>query len=237
MTAQRIAIFVGFLVVLAAVWKLLHPVHTYRFRLTIEATKNGVTHAGSSVIELKTRRLLILSSLTEAPMWETSVRGEAVFVDLGNGDHVIALLTGPNETVKTAALPSRAILGDSEANMGPPGVLDTLSTFHPRLIQEAKGRSFQLRTGQIPPLIRFRDINNPKSVEAVENSPGEMTSVTGRLELTTDPVTQSIRQRLPWLELYKNLNLTGESAGTVWRAGEAPYSKPSHIDYRSFIGE
>ncbi|MEA1071642.1 hypothetical protein [Sphingomonas sp. LY160] len=213
-------------------WKLLHPVHTYRFRLTVEAEKNGAKHSGSSVIELRTRRNFFLSMLPEVPEWETSVRGEAVFVDMGGDDHLIAIITGPNAPKITASLPSRVVLGDAKARVGPPGVLDTLSTLHPHALRQAYGPSYALSREQMPPLIRFARRNDPTAVETVTP---EDYAVNARLELTNDDVTRSIANHLPWLNgMQSDSNLSGNGTG-VFTAGEELYSKPSHLTASNFI--
>lgn len=233
MTLSRIAVGIALLLGALFAWKLLHPVHTYRFRLTVSVEKDGQTRSGSSIIELRTRRQPFLSQLPEVPEWETSVRGEAVFVDLGEGDHVIALLTGKNSSgARTAELPSRAILGDAVAYVGPSGVLDTLSTMHRRALREAEGRSYELSAKQMPPLIRFKRLEDPSSVERVKPDAG---SVSARLEITRDKASKNIREHLPWLDrLEPDRSLSGQGM-TMWEAGQEPFSKPRQITYTNFI--
>jgi hypothetical protein len=236
MATPNIAIFVGLALVLLATWTLLHPVHQYRFRMTIEVEKDGLTRTGSSVIELRTRKLPFLSRLTEAPLWETRIKGEAVFVDLGDGDHVIAPLLGSNDEVKTASLPSRAILGDEAANAGGPGVLDTLSTLHPGKLREAVGRRYRLKDEQMPPLIRFRRLDEPQSVEKVELASGKTgPMIKGWIEITDDKVTQTIRQHLPWLEPGEADRSLSGRRGRTFDAGEELYSRPNHFSQGNFI--
>lgn len=224
---------IGLLVTLLVACKPLHPVYTYRFRLTVDVQKDGATHSGSSVIELRTRRQPILSMLPEVQEWETAVRGEAVFVDLGSGDHVIALLVGRNHGERgTDGLPSRAILGDKLANMGPAGLLDSLSVMHGRILEKAEGRSYALNENQMPPLIRFSRLEDPRSVERVEP-----TSVTARVEITQDEIRGSLRQHLPWLDRFKPDKSLSNQTLSVWKAGEKLFSQPSQITYSNFIKE
>lgn len=232
MTIQRITLILFVAAAIWLGWKLLHPVHTYRFRLTVEVDKKGSRHSGSSVIELRTRRNYFLSMLPEVPDWETSVHGEAVFVDLGADGHLIALLPGTNDTGAIASLPSRAVLGDKKALAGPSGVLDTLSTLHPRELRASYGRSYRLTAEQLPPFIRFKDIDDPKSVERV--GPEDLT-VTTRLEVTHEQISRTIVRHLPWLTRFKpDKNLSGGN-GSTWNAGEQPYSTPNQISFSAFI--
>ena len=244
MMSWRTAI-IGAVVVSAIViaWKLVHPSHKYRFRLTVEVIRDGVSHSGQSVIELRTTRNTILSLLSEVPSWSTSVRGEAVFVELGGNDHLIALLTSDNQPGPTALLPSRAILGDVSAYSGPAGVLDKLSTREPQALREAMGKSFLLTTKQLPPLVHFKQIDDPTSVERIDpDNPAEgygsaVGPVRVHLEITRDPVTTGLLKKLPWLVNFrKDKGLDGRD-GTRWRAGQLPFSSPEQMSYTNFIAE
>ncbi len=143
---KKIFIAVILIVGVTILWKIAYPVHTYRYRLTIDIEKNGIVHSGSSVIELITTRNLLLAGLDNIPEWETYPRGEAVFVDLGDGDNLIALLVYPGGWYfgATAILPSRVILGDAVARRGK--ALDVLSTEYPNRLAQAKGKSFPVNS-------------------------------------------------------------------------------------------
>ena len=243
MSAQRLLVGLALMAAVLIGWKLLHPVYIYRFKLTVDVRQGGVTRSGWSVIELRTRRNPFLSKLAEVPEWETSVRGESVFVDLGKGEHIIALLVGRNQPGPTAALPSRAILGDKIAGNGSPGVLDTLSTLQPDALERARGKSYKLNASQMPPLVRFANLDDPASVGRVEpgdfNGKGQadLESVDASIEITGEPVTESISKRLPWLgRLHSNQSLSG-ARGALWKAGEAPFSNARQITYRNFKAE
>lgn len=85
----------GFALIVAAVvvgWRLLYPAYTYHYRLTIEVeTPDGIKSA-SSVIEVTQRKQT--PAPLPVPPYVARVKGEAVFVDLGQGRNVIALLAG-----------------------------------------------------------------------------------------------------------------------------------------------
>ena len=71
-------------------YKGVFPTYSYRYSMTVEVTVDGVVHSGSSVIEVdlvKQPRII-----TDTPAVLPKVHGEAVFVDLGKGRNVIALL-------------------------------------------------------------------------------------------------------------------------------------------------
>lgn len=243
MSSQRLVVGLTLLLCLFALWKLLHPVHSYRYRLTIEVEKNGQLRSGSSVIELKTTRNFFLSALEMVPDWETAYHGEAVFVDLGEGDHLIALLQGPNSPHETARFPSNVILGNDTARSGLYIGPDVLSTRYPGRLADAKGKSYAVSVEQLPPLIRFREIEDPMTVERVD--PADLAASFGpdvvlrsaHLEITRDEVTVGIAGRLPWLaRLRPDKSLSGRK-GSLFQAGEVLNSKPNHINYYHLLAD
>ena len=76
----------------------------------------------------------------------------------------------------------------------------------------------ELSAEQLPLLVRFRDINDPMTVERVD--PGNLAASFGggvsltraSLETTRDPVTTGIDRRLPWLKPLKGGYLDGKFA-------------------------
>lgn len=243
MTAQRAVIAIVIFIGLFGLWNLLHPTHSYRYRLTVEVEKDGKVHSGSSVVELITTRNFFLSALDTVPEWGTAYRGEAVFVDLGGGDHLVTLLVTTDETGPTASLPSRVILGAETARGKLAGVYDALTTQYPGRLADAEGRSYPVTFDQLPPMIRFRDLDDPLTVERVD--PADLAASYGpgvvfraaKLEITRDTITEAITQRLPWLnQMRPDKSLSG-SIGTSWLAGDLPYANPRQIAYRNFLAE
>lgn len=183
------------------------PDYVHRYRLAIEVdTPDGLKRA-SSVIEIKRsdfRWVLIAQG-----QYEFRVRADAVFVDLGRGKHVIALLAfGPwaehrsgITSMAMAAYLSPAKRWDEDAWSG-------------RTKLEGER---ELVAPLIPTLVTFRDLNDPKTARVVD--PGafeeafgagysfrratvEMNSVNlwplNFLAITDPPVTRGIEQKLLW---------------------------------------
>jgi hypothetical protein len=136
------------------------------------------------------------------------VRGEAVFVDLGAGRNVIALMAhGPRgESVdQMITLPVEAY-GYSKWD-------------EPAWEGRAKMQGpVELRPPLVPTLVTFSDLNDPKSARVV--LPGEVEQVLGPgtrfkgawIDMTSDPATQEIERKLPWW------NGPGRPAGDARRA-------------------
>lgn len=216
--------------------KFLH--RSYRYRLTINVERNGVVHSGSSVIELDTVSTGPLGGLDNVPAWETHPRGEAVFVDLGDGMNLIALLyyDSAGSLQQTSVLPSRVILGDEVTRRL--GIrFDDLSTLFRGELAETTGKTFPVAPAQLPPLIRFRDVNDPITVERVD--PADLAGAYGAdlafrgatLEITNDAVTKGISRRLPWLSALKPDKALNGGTGTIFRRGDIPFSTAGNISY------
>ena len=82
---------IGAIIVLIVLWWMIQsPTYVHRFRLGVEIATPEGPRAGSSVIEVRTTNYK--SGLPEMRGLRSTVRGEAVFVDLGARGHVIAIL-------------------------------------------------------------------------------------------------------------------------------------------------
>lgn len=187
---------IGFVVVLVvggtfAWWRVNYPTYTYRYRMTVEVDVRGETKSGSSVIEVSLSKQPAF--LPEVPSVATTVRGEAVFVDLGDGRNVIALLaSGPHGTdvnypQHVVPLHFKLSYADRELVKFP----------------QLQGR-WDLERAR-PTLVSFTDLNDPMTARVVE--PDEFEQVFGPgvrfkrafIEMTGDAVTRGIERRLPWL--------------------------------------
>lgn len=169
----------------------------YRFRMNVAvATPQGV-RTGSSVYEITAARTG--EFLPDAGKRDWSVKGEAVAVDLPDGRTLFALL-------KTGA--------HFDDMMGL-----SMNALHPDFRgtgYDVVGVAKELASGQhsgptivapedYPMLVTFADESDPTSVRKVE--PGNLAAQFGpgvrlqsiTVELTDDPVTAGIEERLGWL--------------------------------------
>jgi hypothetical protein len=171
--------------------------YTHRFRLGIEVDDNGQTRAGSSVIDVSIREKATWVPQTGGII--PAVRGEAVFVDLGSGRNLLALLAlGPRGESDIYNLAARGFGRDRP--------------FWYREAPKWQGRA-ELTGPLIPTLVTFSDLNDPKTVRVV--SPNELPSILGSgvsfksawIEMTRDALTKEIEEKLPWLahtEVYRS---------------------------------
>lgn len=176
-------------------YSMLYPAYTVRYRLTVNAIADGLPHSGSSVIEMrvKTQPQLVF----DMPPWLFRISGEAVFVDLGNGRNLVAVLDPrPSRGSMAYMLPFKAFK----------------IPFAVERARDLGGLQGERRLEQKdwPAFVTFRNVGDPSSVESVD--PKDLAKTLGdgvRIEsvivaITQEPVTHNLAQSLPWLTAELN---------------------------------
>jgi hypothetical protein len=147
-----LALLAGVVVLLAATGEF--TTERVRQRVTIEIATPGGVRSASGVSEVSsTHQTLVGASIARA-------RGEAIFVDMGGGRHVIALLaSGPKAEgvdwllyLHRLVLPKRG--GTNEEEMA--------------ASRHEQGRVVDLPAHTLPTLVTFADVANPASARVVE---------------------------------------------------------------------
>ena len=194
------AVVVALIGGLVAAYWIAYPTYSHRYRLTLEVETPEGLKTGSSVIksQISGQPQLLTDSPGHVNLW-----GDAVFVDLGNGKNVIALLASGDGALNVDAPVWLAIRAFN--------VMDCPEYFcaWQRIARETGARV--LRPDLMPTLVTFADVNDPKTAQVIQ--PGELPAVFGSgyrfkrawIELTNDPVTRTIEQKLPWLVGFKGL--------------------------------
>jgi hypothetical protein len=190
--------------VLAHAW--LGERATYRYRLTIEVDTPDGLRTGSSVIETTTVDGTSSWGPPESRLVRSYTRGEAVFVDLGRGRNLIALL-------------ARGDTGEERGDLHwlVPGVFSK-NPIRDRSVAKLPG-IYTVPTHLTPTLMSFEDAADPRSGRMVPRS--DLSRVLGpgytfrqatveivptgfwpvsALGLSGEPITRSIASRLPWLD-------------------------------------
>jgi hypothetical protein len=199
-TALGLALLIGGGI---AWWASVTPTYIHRFRLIIEAEVEGVVHTGTGVIEVLTTDYKVGSAETAG--LRSWVFGDAVFLDLGKGQNVVALLAlGPHVTRDIDLLDFHAFR-EKNPNLR----IEDLPTLTGRI--ELPGKL-------LPTLVTFSDLNDPKSAKEVgftefERVFGPNVHFRGAwIEMTKDAVTRGIEKRLLWW------NKSGRPAADAYRA-------------------
>ena len=205
---KKLAIILAAVIVVPyLIFQFLYPSVTHRYRLTLVADDNGKTVTGSGVIEASYwKKSQFMGAHGE---YGNSARGETVVVDFGRKDQLFALLkegTDSRSAPQWIVYPAFGIGRTSP----PDQELRQL-----RAVTDKAELDFTL----LPMLVRFHDINDPKTVERVDPNnlaasfgPG-VKLVKATIEITRDPVTTGITNRLTWLRSLKGGYLDGRFSG------------------------
>jgi hypothetical protein len=180
--------------------------HTFRYRLTLAVNADGTMHTGSSVIEDTFVDQVALAGLAGGVPWATRLRGEAVAVDLGvRGILFCVLARDPTRSPapNTVWLPIHAFNSYFVAGSPATDSADFSAQVKAVLREKPKRR---VDLNELPMLVRFRDINDPGSVERID--PTNLAArfgagvelVTATIEITDDPVTTGLENVLRWLK-------------------------------------
>ena len=191
--------------------------YVHHFRLTVEIeTPEGVKSASS----------VLKAVYVESPKWvpqntslSSGLHGEAVFVDLGGGKNVVALLAlGANGEVWMGPdLAARALRGE-----GPEKILNS---FWYRDAPHWTG-SAELKGDLLPTLATFASPTKPETARIIR--PNQLESELGPsyrlrriwIEMTSDGISQLLHTALEWLDQRG-------SDDTFWRALYASGFRPS----------
>lgn len=190
------AAVLGAMALIMAGCGLLSPNESYRYRVTVEVDTPQGLRTGSSVWETKATE----GSGIPNTNLQYKGRGEAVVVDLPTGP-IFALLRNENVGVD---YPHNLITSHLGAHPDSSVQLTDDWRANRRAIKKARP-SFELSPDEYPLLVRFRDINDPASVEKVD--PANLAASFGpgvrihrmTIAVTSDSVTEGIVERLPWL--------------------------------------
>lgn len=217
---RLLGIVAAAIVAIVVQYKVNYPTYTYRYRLTVNIEVEGQIRSGSSVIEVRVSKQPIF--LPGVNKLEYADRGEAVFVDLGAGRNIVALLaSGPY--AEAAGFTAFIVTRHFNLNLSDDSQLASLPAL--------RGQ-WELANDNLPTLVTFSDAADPATLKLIR--PTELTfgpSVHWRgvsVELTTDAVTYTIESKLPWVSKLT----TGIYGGSVLQAPgrfilNGPYFKKS----------
>jgi hypothetical protein len=187
----------------------------YRYRLTVEVETPEGLRTGSSVIEVQQTLMRAGGSpANQAVRWR--VRGEAVAVDLPGGKTLFALLRSDNDPDWASRV---YILLAPQENKGFEDALnDVLELTGERTLPRMwPPVAFLEERSAYPMMVTFGDLADPTSVAEVD--PDALAATFGEgvklkritAELTNDPVTTGIEERLGWMDAFRKKWFDGTS--------------------------
>lgn len=193
---------------------------TYRYRLTVEVSTPEGVKTGFSVIEV-TQRVVRPGSNPAGTAVERRVRGEAVSVDLPAGNTLFALLRSENNA-EWASYVMQTLASHTKGESFEQQLDNMLELKGERVLPRMFPPVGHLdERSAYPLLVAFGDIDDPTSVKEVD--PDELAAAFGdgfslkriTVQLTDDPVTSGIEQRLEWLPNYYDKMLDGNTNQTI----------------------
>lgn len=196
---KKLGIVVLVLLGIYGCWQIIRPSVTVRYRLTLTIDDNGKQTSGSGVIEVfREDTTKIFGSSFGG--YGYSFRGEAVAVDLGKKGVLFALLKGGYSSDSEPPYIIIHAFKDyfkGSSTSAKVSVIDDM-----RKLKWDRPKA-DLNFDLLPMLVRFRDINDPKTVERV--FPDELDKsfgpgvklVSATIEITRDSVTRKIKKVLP----------------------------------------
>jgi hypothetical protein len=191
-----LGLILGGIALLVAIYEFGYT-HRYRYRLTVEVEVDGQVKSGSGVVQVISR----LDFVPGRPLkYTTTFSGEAVYVDLAPRGNLFALLAAP-DGFDAGYMPSKVFFRYPTS---------ASREEHERRFEElnrlVKTRAqVELRPEQLPMLVTFKHLNDPKSVVWVY--PTDLAAAFGQgvrlrratIQMTDDPVTTGIENKLPWI--------------------------------------
>lgn len=168
---------------------------TYRYRLTVEVERAGKIYSGSSVIEV--RRDQNINGIG------ARVKGEAVAIDVGREGTLFALLWGRRQG---EAWPYSVVHNAFADRLGTVNMVDVGALSH---LENLTGANATLSPNEYPMLVRFRNIKDPRTIESLHydmsrrNIENNFQINRIYIEMSSEPVTEKILQKLPWLHDHR----------------------------------
>ncbi len=215
--------------------------HTFRFRETVEVETPQGLKTGSSVMEVSVTKGAFKFPGTTG--FGIQFKGEAVAVDLSGG-HILFALVVDGFTYKdfNGGLTGASMLDTAFRSFSPGTLVDEVlfARFADLEQRSSIGRTVEVAAKYLPPLVRFRDIRDPKTVELVE--PNDLAKSFGAgmtlkrilLTVTDEPVTLGIEKRLAQIGFGPNrpLDPTKYPSGvSTWPKNPTVAQKLQYIDF------
>jgi hypothetical protein len=206
---------------------------TFRYRMTVEVETPQGLRTGASVIQVSS----IEGGSGAMYGFSSTVRGEAVAVDLPGGRTLFALLQSSSGDVDAAAGYAFAGFPPAVKRVGADAYADNLAEMLARrdvgvipmpTAEDEVPVSGRMAKAFYPLLVSFTDIADPKSVTRV--NPRDLAASFGpgiklrriTVQITDDPVTTGIEKRLGWWEAYRNRHFDGTSTASEDLTTNAP---------------
>lgn len=186
---------------------------SYKLTLVVETPEGIKTGSAVRWVYVSTEPQI----LPDQSGFHTGVKGEAVVVDLGKRGVLFALLKGASGGDYGYDIVYKEFPSDAGMRR---------SIFYYTFLKAKKELAFD----KLPMLVRFRDINDPKTVELVDPNDLEKTFgkgvklVSATLEMTDEDMTEGIIDKFIHAEIWKSNGYAG------WK-NSLSYGDPLDFDW------
>lgn len=204
-----VLVVVFVLMATSAVWAITDYIipKTWNYKVTVNIDTPEGVKSGSAVREVSNYTNIASWINPDVASRSTSVKGEAVVIDLGKRGVVFALVGHDSYRELYSAFPVKA-----PASIEGTVYYDSLKPSTTAELKDVRAR---------PKLVTFENLNDPKTIKPIYY--GKMEGVLGEgvrlksitVEITDEPVTWGIEKWLPWIPNYYNKRLDGNRYGTV----------------------
>jgi hypothetical protein len=190
------ALCLGLFSYCSLVYSQQYPSGAWRYKMTVEVETPEGIKSGSAVREVSVRTGP--SVLSAGDGTSIKAKGDAVVIDLGQRGFLFAILRSPKtqDYCHGVFFDAFPVPGQVGGGATPDGV---------RYYNQLKQKHVDLPLAEYPDFVRFRDINDPKTVGRVD--PANMAASFGegvklkdvQIEITDKSVSTGITKVLSWL--------------------------------------
>ena len=213
-------VIVAMLLGLYSCYGVAIPSVNIHYKLTLTVDDNGKQYTSSSVVEVFRQDTTKVFGGSFGG-YGGEYKGEAVAVDLGEKGVLFCLLKGVEGSagvdyplyIVMHAFPEHF---EEFRNVTGVSVVDAMRKLDSIRPRPKTNMPFE----KLPMLVRFRDINDPETVELVDPNDLEKSFgngvklVSATMEITDEPVTKGVEKWLPWLWEYRNKLFDGNTIMT-----------------------
>jgi len=176
---------------------------TYRFRMTVEVETPDGIKSGSGVYQINVAQRLQVTP--ESKVRKVTLTGESVAVEIAPGQTLFTLLKTNSTNDSLFLMSLRSLQPNCQQTYGSLEECQ-IDAMVSRLATAGPGKPLIVKPENYPMMVRFGDLDDPTSVELI--NPDDLAASFGEgvtlkritVQLTDDPVTTGIEERLGWFE-------------------------------------
>lgn len=177
------------------------------YRITVDVHTPLGMKSGSGVWEVRIRDAWLTSPDGQS-RW--TYQAQAIPVDLPGGPIFVMIGSETHPELPFDIIRNRMIALDPKSDWA-----ESRKRLWPAWVNEKA--AFSLPRSDFPTFVRFRDIQDPRTIEEIDPDNlavlGPNIDLRGiHIQVTSDPVTEGIERRFPWWNAFKSRHFDGSQA-------------------------